>query len=110
LKSGDAEGALRELTRAAYLDPYSARAHEPMARAYAARGEKGKAVSELQMSLWCKDDLAVRLALARALGEAGRAVEARAEAEKVLRSDPANAEAKELAKKPLPPPRPRSTP
>lgn len=101
LKANDAEGALRELTRAAYLDPYSARAHELLARAHLSRGEKEKAISELQMSLWCRDDVSVRVRLARLLMELGRAAEARAEAEKVLKADPQNEDARALmVKKP----------
>src|ERR1043166_8780721 len=51
----DSDGAMRELTRAVYLDPYSARAHALMAQAHLAKGERAKAVNELQMSLWCRD-------------------------------------------------------
>ena len=50
LKGNDADGAMRELTRAAYLDPYSARAHEVMARAYLAKGEKDKAAKDEDVS------------------------------------------------------------
>jgi Flp pilus assembly protein TadD len=98
LKASDVEGALRELTRASYLDPYSARAHALMARAHTARGDKEKAVNELQMSLWCQEDAAVRLALARLLLDLGRTSQAQAEAQKVLRTDPDNAEARALSK------------
>ena len=94
LKANDFDGALRELTRAAYLDPYSARAHELLARAHLARGEKEKAISELQMSLWCREDTGVRVRLAKVLADAGRLAEAQAEAQKVLSADPGNAEAR----------------
>jgi Tfp pilus assembly protein PilF len=112
LKGNDAEGAMRELTRAAYLDPYSARAHEVMAHAYLSKGERDKALNELQMSLWCHDDNGVRMQLARALWDNGRASQAQAEARKILVTDPKHAEAKALLQKPLPtapPPRPEPT-
>jgi len=102
LKANDTDGALRELTRAAYLDPYSARAHELLARAHLQRGEKERALGELQMSLWCRDDAAVRLQLARLLADLGRSAEARAEAEKVLKGDPGNEAARALLKSPGP--------
>jgi tetratricopeptide (TPR) repeat protein len=98
LRSNDADGALRELTRAAYLDPYSARAHALLATAHLSRGEKEKAVSELQMALWCDDDSEVRLRLVRLLAEMGRSAEARTEAEKVLKADPDNEAARAFLK------------
>ena len=98
LKANDADGALRELTRAAYLDPYSARAHELLAAAHLARGEKEKAVREMQMSLWCDDDPDLRVRLARLLADMGRAAEARAEAEKALKVDPDNEAARAFLK------------
>ncbi|HEX6738394.1 MAG TPA: tetratricopeptide repeat protein, partial [Vicinamibacteria bacterium] len=85
---GDTAGALRELTRAAYLDPYAPRVHVLMARAHRARGERDKALNELQMALWSQDDADVRAEMAELLQEMGRPAEARAEAEKVLKLDP----------------------
>ena len=95
-EAGDLEAARRELTQAAYLDPYSERAHLLLARLEAREGARDKAASELRMALWIRDDAAVRLELARLLAEMGRKAEARAEAERVLRTDPANAEARAL--------------
>lgn len=97
---GDQDEALAELTRAVFLDPYGARVHLLLARVYRARGEAEKAVSELKLSLWCREDAAVRLALAALLKERGRTAEARTEALKVLQSDPGNAEARRLAEAP----------
>jgi hypothetical protein len=101
LRANDAEGALRELTRAAYLDPYKPRTHELMARAHLGRGDREKAVNALQMSLWCRDDRQVRLTLARVLADLGRGAEARAEALKVLKAEPRNEEARALSRTPL---------
>lgn len=93
-EAGDLAGARRELTQAAYLDPYSDRAHLGLARLEIREGQREKAVSELRMALWIRDDVAVRLELMRLLAEMGRGVEAREEAERVLALDAANAEAR----------------
>ncbi len=89
--AGDAEGAVSELTQAVYLDPHGARGHLLLARAHRSRGDKEKAVNELRVSLWCRDESAVRLELSGLLKELGREPEAKAEAEKALKLDPANA-------------------
>lgn len=98
-EAGDGEGALRELTQAAYLDPYGDRAHVLLARMHRKRGDSEKALSELRMALWVKDDAAVRVELAGLLKELGRNSEAKAEAERALKADPNNAEARALAGK-----------
>ncbi len=95
-EAGDVEAARRELAQAAYLDPYSERAHLLLARLEARDGAPEKAASELRMALWIRDDAAVRLELARLLAQMGRKAEARTEAERVLRADPTNAEALDL--------------
>jgi tetratricopeptide (TPR) repeat protein len=96
LASGDYDGALRELSQAAFLDPHVPRVHVLLARAHRARGDKEKAVNELKMVLWASDDAALRLELASLLKDLGRDAEARDEAEKVLKIDPANAAARRL--------------
>lgn len=100
VEAGDVEGAFAELTRAAYLDPYVARIHRQLGRLHRRRGETEKALAELRMSLWCRDDAAVRLELAGLLKEAGRASEARAEARRVLQADSSNEDARRLAEGP----------
>ena len=57
-------------------------------------------MNEVRVSLWCRDDRAVRLELAGLLREMGRGAEARAEAEKVLKADPASAAARTFLEKP----------
>lgn len=99
-EGGDLEGALAELTRAAYLDPYGARVHRRLARLHRRRGNAEKALAELRMSLWCREDPGVRLELAAWLKELGRAAEAKSEARRVLESDPGNEEARRLAEGP----------
>ena len=96
-EAGDLEAARRELSQAAYLDPYSERAHVLLSRLEAREGARDKAASELRMALWIRDDAAVRLELAQLLAEMGLKAEARVEAERVLRADPTNADARALA-------------
>ncbi len=106
LEEGNLATALAELTRAAYLDPYGARIHRLLARAQRRSGAHEKALTELRMSLWCRDDPAVRAELAGLLAEVGRHDEARREAAAALKSDPQNAAAKAVLEKLGPPRRP----
>jgi tetratricopeptide (TPR) repeat protein len=96
-EAGNLEGAEAELVRAAYLDPHAPRVHLLLARALRRRGEREKAVGEIRMSLWCRDDPSVRLELAVLLKELGREPEARAEARRILETDPANEGARLIA-------------
>ena len=96
-QEGDHDGALVELTQAAYLDPYGAELHRTLARVHRARGDSEAAVGELRMSLWCKDDPGVRVELAVLLQEAGKRDEARAEARRALKTNPSDPEARRIA-------------
>jgi len=53
--------AIFELGRAASLDPVDARVHLLMARLYRERGDTEKALASFHMSLFSRDDEAVRL-------------------------------------------------
>lgn len=95
-EAGNLEGAEAELIRAAYLDPHAPRVHLLLGRAHRRRGDRDKAMAEFRMSLWCRDDPAVRLELAALLKEMGREAEARAEARRVLETDPQSEGARKL--------------
>jgi tetratricopeptide (TPR) repeat protein len=99
-RTGDLAGALAELTRAAYLDPYATGVHTQLARVHRARGDRELALNELRMALWSHEDPALRAELAAVLKEAGRGAEARAEAERVLKADPANETARRVLQSP----------
>lgn len=77
LASGDREGAVSELARAALLDPYATRPHRLLGQAHRSRGESEKALAELRMALWCRDDPALRREIADLLRTMGRGEEAR---------------------------------
>lgn len=77
LASGDRQGAISELARAALLDPYATRSHLLLGRAYGQGGENEKALAELRMALWCRDDPVLRREIAELLRSMGRAEEAR---------------------------------
>ena len=77
LASGDREGAVSELARAALLDPYATRPHRLLGRAHGLRGENEQALAELRMALWCRDDPALRREIAELLRSMGRGEEAR---------------------------------
>src|SRR4029078_1649221 len=84
LAAGDAPGALRDLERAAYLDPYAQKVHLLLARALRTQGARERGLNEMRMTLWAQDDPGVRAEMAELLLEMGRGPEARLEAEKVL--------------------------
>jgi tetratricopeptide (TPR) repeat protein len=100
VRTGDLTGALAELTRAAYLDPYAAGVHVQLARVHRARGDRDLALNELRMALWSHEDAGLRAELAAVLKEAGRTAEARVEAEKALKADPGNAAARRVLEAP----------
>ncbi len=77
LEAEDLTGAVSELSRATLLDPYSAAAHRLLGRARLAQRDGEKAVEELRMALWCREDPVVRRELAELLRSLGRADEAK---------------------------------
>jgi tetratricopeptide (TPR) repeat protein len=79
-----------------YLDPYNRKTHLLLARLYRARGALEESLNEFHVFLWSNDDAVVRVELALLLRQMGRVEEARREAEKALKSDPANEQARRL--------------
>ncbi len=77
LDGRDLAGAVAELTRASLLDPFAAKPHRLLARARRAQKDDVRAIEELRMALWCREDPAVRGELASLLRATGRIEEAR---------------------------------
>jgi tetratricopeptide (TPR) repeat protein len=94
--SADTEGAMKEVARAAYLDPANRRVNLLKARLHRLRRDHESALSDFRVFLWANDDPVVRTEVALLLREMGRPAEARAEAEKALKTDPANEQARKL--------------
>ncbi len=96
LAAGDVDTAFRELSRAAYLNPFEPTVHRSLARLHQRRGDLENAAAELQTSLWCAEDVGARVDLMRLLQQMGRIPEARSHAQRILRVDPNNEAAREL--------------
>lgn len=94
--SGDADGATREAARAAYFDPGNRRISLLRARLHRLRGDRESALSDFRVFLWENADPVVHTEVALLLREMGRGAEARAEAEKALKADPANEQARRV--------------
>ena len=99
-ESGDTEGSLKEAARSAYLDPGNRRTHLLIARLHRLRGDHERSLNEFRMFLWSNDDAGVRVEVALLLREMGRDPEARLEAEKALKLDPTNEQARRLVEIP----------
>jgi tetratricopeptide (TPR) repeat protein len=95
-ESGDTEGSMKEAVRSVYLDPYNRRTHLLIARLHRLRGDREQALNEFRMFLWSADDAVVRVEVALLLREMGRGPEARIEAERALKLDPANEQARRI--------------
>jgi lipopolysaccharide biosynthesis regulator YciM len=96
LAAGEMDTAARELAQASFSDPYNPRVHTQLGRLARDKGDSDKAVSELRIALWCRDDSALRVELATLLKHLGRDPEARAEAAAALKADPTNAAARRI--------------
>lgn len=99
-ESGDTEGAMKEAIRAAYLDPANRRINLLMARLHRLRGDHEQALNQFRIFLWSSDDVVARVEVALLLREMGRGPEARLEAEKALKVDPANEQARRILETP----------
>jgi tetratricopeptide (TPR) repeat protein len=88
--------AIAAFRRAVYLAPYDAEAHLLLGRVYVRGGRLVEAVDEFTISIWSRDTIAARLALAGAYIQSQNAAGARSELQVVLSREPGNAEARRL--------------
>jgi tetratricopeptide (TPR) repeat protein len=98
--SGDTEGAMKEAARSLYLDSGNRRTHLLLARLHRLRGDHERSLNEFRIFLWSDDDAVARVEVALLLRDMGRGPEARLEAERALKLDPANEQARRLLETP----------
>jgi tetratricopeptide (TPR) repeat protein len=94
--------AIASFRRAVYLSPYDAEAHLLLGRVYQRGGRQQEAIDEFTVSIWSRDTVAARLALAEAYLQSQNIAGARSELQAVLSREPSNAEARRLLDR-LPP-------
>lgn len=99
-EGGDTEGAMKEAVRAAYLDPTNRSINLLLARLHRLRGDREQALNQFRIFLWSNDDVVARVEAALLLREMGRGPEARLEAEKALKIDPENEQARRIVETP----------
>lgn len=88
--------ALAELRRAVYLSPYEAQAHLLIGRIHLRAGRPNEAIDALKISIWSRETVDARIALAEAYLKQQNAAAARTELERALTLDPQSAEAKRI--------------
>ena len=88
--------AMSELRRAVYLSPYEAQAHLLMGRIHLRGGRPAEAVEALKISIWSRETVEARIALADAYLRQQNVAGARGELEKALILDPESVEAKRM--------------
>jgi tetratricopeptide (TPR) repeat protein len=88
--------AMSELRRAVYLSPYEAQAHLLMGRIHLRAGRPAEAVEALKISIWSRETVDARIALADAYLRQQNVAGARGELEKALILDPESVEAKRM--------------
>jgi tetratricopeptide (TPR) repeat protein len=94
--------AIASFRRAVYLSPYDAEAHLLLGRVYLRGGRQQEAVDEFTISIWSRDTVAARLALAEAYIQTQNIAGARSELQVVLGREPSSPEARRLLAR-LPP-------
>jgi tetratricopeptide (TPR) repeat protein len=94
--------AIASFRRAVYLAPYDPEAHLLLGRAYLRGGRLGEAVDEFTISIWSRDTVTARMALAGAYLQTQDFAGARSEVQIVLGREPDNAEAQRLSSR-IPP-------
>jgi tetratricopeptide (TPR) repeat protein len=88
--------AMASFRRAVYLSPYDAEAHLLLGRVYLRGGRHQEAVDEFTISIWSRDSVAARLALAEAYIQMQNFAGARSELQAVMSREPANPDARRL--------------
>jgi tetratricopeptide (TPR) repeat protein len=88
--------AMGELRRAIFLSPYEADAHLLLGRIHLRGGRTSEAIAALKISIWSRDSVAARAALAEAYLRVKDLASARLHAQKALALDPASSEVKSL--------------
>jgi tetratricopeptide (TPR) repeat protein len=88
--------AMASFRRAVYLSPYDAEAHLLLGRVYLRGGRHQEAVDEFTISIWSRDSVAARLALAEAYIQIQNIAGARSELQVVLSREPGNPDARRL--------------
>jgi tetratricopeptide (TPR) repeat protein len=94
--------AIASFRRAVYLSPYDAEAHLLLGRVYLRGGRHLEAVDEFTISIWSRDTVAARLALAEAYLQTQNVAGARSEIQVVISRDAGNPDARRLLSR-LPP-------
>jgi tetratricopeptide (TPR) repeat protein len=88
--------AIASFRRAVYLSPYDAEAHLLLGRVYLRGGRHQEAIDEFTISIWSRDSVAARLALAEAYIQTQNMAGARTELQVVLGREPTNPDAQRL--------------
>jgi tetratricopeptide (TPR) repeat protein len=91
--------AMAELQRAVFLSPYEAEAHLLIGRIHLRGGRPREAIDALKISIWSKDTVAARVALAEAYLRVHDTANARAQAQKAVAMDPGSEDAKAVLQK-----------
>jgi tetratricopeptide (TPR) repeat protein len=94
--------AIASFRRAVYLSPYDAEAHLLLGRVYLRGGRRQEAIDEFTISIWSRDSVAARLALAETYIQTQNMAGARTELQVVLTREPTNPDARRLLAR-LPP-------
>jgi tetratricopeptide (TPR) repeat protein len=88
--------AIASFRRAVYLSPYDAEAHLLLGRVYLRGGRHLEAIDEFTISIWSRDTVGARLALAEAYIQTQNLAGARSELQVVISREPGNPDARRL--------------
>ncbi len=95
-EQGDDRGAIAELRRVVYLQPYHDEAHRLLGQIYRRSGRLAEAVDAFRIAVWARETVEARLQLAETLSEQGNVTAAIAEVKRALQLDPASTAARDL--------------